>query len=111
MSLVKLGLSDTTSRPAAVFITSYSDTSGVADAPNFGGAMMTHDGSATIILSPMVMLADTGPSDVSSYQPSLFAKSLTGLFGITLPDFPRPPKTDNRPSASVLSSPKYTGMS
>src|SRR5258706_12733227 len=76
---------------------------------NFGGAQITQEGTASIGAGiPLSLIcARTGPSEMSSCQPSLFAQCLIrALFGEF--DFPTPPNTSKRPCRSVLISPNGT---
>lgn len=60
---------------------------------------------------PTVTSAVTGPSEMSSYQPSLLPKSDSAVRGtVKESDFPLPPSTTSLPAASVSSSPRYTAI-
>ncbi len=72
-----------------------------------GGVTATIAGSATSVRSPIFTVARTGPSEVSSCQPSLFAK-VTARTPDAEAEWPAPPITISRPSASVRSSPSGT---
>src|SRR3981081_2995480 len=75
-----------------------------------GGATMTQAGSADTASRPgNLTVAAIGPSDMSSYQSLLFAKSsiLRGP-GPTYSDWPKPPSTISRPASSVRISPSGT---
>src|SRR5688500_13704861 len=57
----------------------------------------------------IVTVAVTGPSLVSSCQPSLLANVVGGDPSCDA-ETPRPPRNNSRPSSSVRSSPRYTGV-
>ena len=78
----------------------------------FGGTTITHALSLTAI-DPSLNMTDavTGPSEVSSNHPSLFAK-FSSLYLFLSPslqsDLPKPPRTISLPFSLVRSSPSGT---
>ena len=60
--------------------------------------------------SGSVTLASIGPSEVSSYQPSLLANVFRSVL-LKEADLPKPPKKISRPFSSVRNSPRSTFIS
>src|SRR5258708_36285487 len=114
MSLLKEGVAGGETRPVSTArwnnIT-YSVMMSSMPGAYLGGAQITHAPMASKSVPFSVTLAVMGPSDTSSYQPSLFANVLTpdGFTPSCLlvgdPEFPQPPRISKRPSTSVRISP------
>src|SRR5262245_38638742 len=69
----------------------------------FGGATTTQAGSTGIERPSISTVADTGPSDTSSCQPSLLANVYGVLLGKGVLETPRPPRKSRLPRSSVRS--------
>src|SRR6516165_8800393 len=67
-----------------------------------GTVMTTQAGMTSWDWPRMRKMAETGPSDTLSYQPSLSEKTLMGALTGD-PDLPGPPTTSSRPFSSVRS--------
>src|SRR5437879_6092888 len=112
MSFVKEGLSGSDSHPFTTALSnrvSYKVMMLSIGGANFGGAQITQEGAARRgEFAPFsATLAVTGPSEISSCHPSLFAQcTIRAFFGEF--DLPNPPKTSKRPCLSVRISPRGT---